>query len=43
MAPDCERVSWGIHRRAVRAVLKKWQLLEEWEEVPKDAGICQQN
>ena len=43
MAPDCEKVSWAIHRRAVRAVLKKWQLLEEWEEVPEDARICQQN
>ncbi|HNW44541.1 MAG TPA: hypothetical protein PKI19_08545 [Elusimicrobiales bacterium] len=43
MAPDCEKVSWAIRRKAVRAVLKKWQLLEEWEEVPEDARICQQN
>jgi len=43
MAPDCEKVSWAIHRRAVRAVLKKWMLLEEWEEEPEDARICQQN
>lgn len=43
MAPDCEKVSWAIHRRAVRAVLKKWELLEEWEDVPGDARICQQN
>jgi transposase InsO family protein len=43
MAPDCEKVSWAIHRRAVRAVLKKWTLLEEWEAEPEDARICQQN
>lgn len=43
MALDCEKVSWAIHRRAVRAVLKKWMLLEEWEEEPEGAGICQQN
>ena len=43
MAPDCEKVNWAIHRRAVRAVLKKWMLLEEWEAEPEDAGICQQN
>ena len=39
MSEDCENVSWAIHRRAVRAVLKKWMLLEEWEEEPEDAGF----
>jgi len=28
-----------IHRKAVRQVLLKWTLMEEWEEVPKDARI----
>ncbi len=31
-----------IHRKAVRQVLLKWTLMEEWEEVPEDARICQQ-
>lgn len=43
MAPDCEKVSWAIHRRAARTVLKKWMLLEEWEVEPEDDRICQQN
>ncbi len=28
-----------IHRKAVRQLLLKWTLLEEWEEVPEDARI----
>jgi transposase InsO family protein len=28
-----------IHRKAVRQVLLKWTLMEEWEEVPEDARI----
>ncbi len=28
-----------IHRKAVRQVLLNWTLMEEWEEVPKDARI----
>ena len=31
-----------IHRKAVRQVLLNWTLMEEWEEIPKDARICQQ-
>jgi len=33
------RENWRIHRKAVRKLLLKWTLLEEWEEVPKDARI----
>ena len=28
-----------IHRKAVRQMLLKWTLMEEWEEVPEDARI----
>ena len=31
--------NWRIHRKAVRQLLLKWTLLEEWEEVPEDARI----
>ena len=31
-----------IHRKAVRQVLLKWTLLEEWEEVLKKGVNCQQ-
>ena len=31
--------NWRIHRKAVRKLLLKWTLLEEWEEVPEDARI----
>jgi len=31
--------NWRIHRKAVRQLLIKWTLLEEWEEIPVDARI----
>lgn len=31
--------NWRIHRKAVRQLLLKWTLLEEWEEVPEDVRI----
>jgi transposase InsO family protein len=36
-------VNQRIHRKAVRQLLLRWTLMEEWEEVPEDARICQQN
>jgi len=36
---DFGKENWNIHRKAVRAVLKKWMLLEEWEEIPKEVRI----
>ncbi len=35
-------VNQRIHRKAVRQLLLRWTLMEEWEEVPEDARICQQ-
>ena len=39
---NCWTENWRIHRKAVRQVLLNWTMMEEWEEVPKDARICQQ-
>lgn len=36
---DSDKENWRIHRKAVRAVLKKWTLLEEWEEIPKEVRV----
>ena len=36
---DFGKENWNIHRKAVRAVLKKWMLLEEWEEIPKEVRV----